>query len=80
MIRVWVDVALRDDTLRTDSAAAIDWGRRRIARFLDRRRFGDVDSEALVMVALLSTFGARARTSATIDAVAHIVEQGFLGC
>ncbi|HMG43138.1 MAG TPA: TetR/AcrR family transcriptional regulator [Acidimicrobiales bacterium] len=79
MIRVWVDVALQDPTMRADSAAAIDWGRRRMVRFLQPRDFGDVDMEAVVMVALLGAFGARERSAATIEAAAHIVERGFQG-
>jgi AcrR family transcriptional regulator len=79
MIRVWVDAALDDDALRADSAAAFDWGRRRVARFLRPRDFGDVDTEAIVMVALLAAFGARERSAAMIDAAAHVIERGFLG-
>lgn len=79
MIRVWADAALLDQSLRGDSAAALDWGRRRMARFLAPRDFGDVETEALLMVALLGVFGARERSPAVIDAAAHIVEQGFLG-
>jgi AcrR family transcriptional regulator len=79
MIRVWADAALQDTTFRSDSAAALDWGRRRIAHFLRPRGFGDVDSEAVITVALLATFGARERPAATIDAAAHIIERGFLG-
>jgi AcrR family transcriptional regulator len=79
MIRVWADAAREDATFRTDSAAAFDWGRRRMASFLRPRGFGDVDSEAVVAVALLATFGGRERSAATIDAAAHIIERGFLG-
>ncbi|HET6832837.1 MAG TPA: TetR/AcrR family transcriptional regulator [Acidimicrobiales bacterium] len=79
MIRVWVDAQLQDPTLSTDSAAALDWGRRRMARFLAPREFGDVDTEAVVMVALLGVFGARGRSTPTIDAATHIIEQGLLG-
>ena len=79
MIRVWVDASLQDDAIRADSAAALDWGRRRMARFLEARDFGDPDTEAAVMVALLGAFGSRERATVTIDAAAHIVERGFLG-
>ncbi|HEX6567523.1 MAG TPA: TetR/AcrR family transcriptional regulator [Acidimicrobiales bacterium] len=79
MIRVWADAALQDATFRSDSAAALDWGRRRMAHYLRPRGFGDVDSEAVITVALLGTFGARERSAATIDAAAHIIERGFLG-
>jgi AcrR family transcriptional regulator len=79
MIRIWADAALQDPTLSADSAAALDWGRRRMARFLAPRDFGDIDTEAVVMVALLGVFGARGRSPLTIDAAAHIIEQGLLG-
>ncbi len=79
MLRVWVDAALQDATLRANSAAALDWGRRVMASFLEPRGFGDVDTEGLVMVALLSSFGARVRTPAEVDAAAHVIEQGLLG-
>jgi AcrR family transcriptional regulator len=79
MIRVWLDAALQDAKLRADSAAEFDWGRRRMARFLRPRGFGDDDTEALVMVTLLGAFGARPRAAPTIEAAAHIVERGLLG-
>jgi AcrR family transcriptional regulator len=79
MIRVWADALLQDATLSTDSAAALDWGRRRMARFLAPREFGDVDTEAVVMVALLGVFGVRGRSTPSIDAATHIIERGFLG-
>lgn len=79
MIRVWVEAARHDATFEPDSAAAIDWGRRRMVRFLTPRDFGDVDMEAVVMVALLSAFGAHERSAATIDAAVHVIERGLLG-
>ena len=39
---------------------------------------GDVDVEAVVMVALLGAFGSRPRGAATVDAAANIVERGLL--
>jgi hypothetical protein len=65
--------------LAADTAAAIDWGRRRMAHVLRPRGFGDVDAEAVVFVALLSSFGARERRAPTIDAAAHIIERGLFG-
>jgi AcrR family transcriptional regulator len=79
MFRVWLDASLHDATLNTDSAAALDWGRRRMVRFLGPHEFGDVDTEAVVMVALLGAFGARGRSAPTIDAATHIIERGLLG-
>ena len=79
MFRVWLDAGLHNATLNTDSAAALDWGRRRMVRFLAPRDFGDVDAESVVMVALLGAFGARRRSAPTIDAAARIIERGLLG-
>jgi AcrR family transcriptional regulator len=79
MFRVWLDATLQNAALATDSAAALDWGRRRMARFLAPRHFGDVDTDAVVMVALLGAFGARGRSAPAIDAAAHVIERGLLG-
>ena len=79
MLRVWVDAALQDAALRAGSAPALDWGRRVMVSFLEPRGFGDVDTEGLVMIALLGSFGARERTPAEVDAAAHVIEQGLLG-
>jgi AcrR family transcriptional regulator len=79
MLRIWVDAAHQDPALRAESAPLLDWGRRRMSRYLLPRGFGDVDTEAVVMVALLGVFGARRRDAAEIDAAAHIIERGLLG-
>jgi AcrR family transcriptional regulator len=79
MLQVWVDAALQDPALRAESAPLLDWGRRRLVRYLQPRGFGDVDIEAVVMVALLGVFGARPRPSAEVDAAVHVVERGLLG-
>jgi len=79
MFRVWLDASLHDATLSTDSAAALDWGRRRMVRFLAPRSFGDVDTEAVVMVALLGAFGARERSAPTVEATTNIIHRGLLG-
>jgi AcrR family transcriptional regulator len=79
MLRVWIDGVLQDPALRADYAPPLDWGRRRLARYLEPRDFGDVDIEAVVMVALLGVFGAQSRPPADIEAAAHIIERGLLG-
>ncbi len=79
LIRVWVDAQAQDASLGADAAPAIDWGRRRVARFLRPRGFGDVEAEAVVMVALLDAFGGQPRSSRVIDAASHIVLRGLLG-
>jgi AcrR family transcriptional regulator len=79
MIRVWVDAALEDARLRAVSASALDWGRRRVLRLLSGRGFGDAPMEAVVMVALLGSFGTQHRGPATVEAAAHVLERGLLG-
>jgi AcrR family transcriptional regulator len=79
MLRVWIDAAAADPAIRVESAPLLDWGRRRMARYLGQRGFGDVDTEAVVMVALLGVFGARERTAAEVDAAGLIIERGLLG-
>ena len=79
MMRVWLDAALQDPTLRGDLAPPLDWGRRRTSRYLRPREFGDVDMDAVVMVALLGVFGGQPRSAAEIDAAAHVIERGLLG-
>jgi AcrR family transcriptional regulator len=79
MLRVWVDAVLQDPSLRADSAPPLDWGRRRMARYLHPRGFGDMDMEAVVGVALLGVFGARPRPASGVEAAVHVVERGLLG-
>jgi AcrR family transcriptional regulator len=79
MLRVWVDASLHDPAIRAESAPLLDWGRRRMARFLAPRGFGDAELEAVVVVALLGVLGARRRPQRELDAAAAIVERGLLG-
>ncbi len=80
LIRVWTDATLQDPALRTESAAVLEWGRRQMARFLEPRPFGgDVDTEAVALVALLEVYGARARSNADTATAADVIERGLLG-
>jgi AcrR family transcriptional regulator len=79
LLRVWLDDAMQDPVSRADAAAAIDQGRRLLARFLDARGFGDVGVEAVVMVAVVSAFGSAPRDAVALDAAAYVVERGLLG-
>jgi AcrR family transcriptional regulator len=79
MIRVWVDAALEDARLRSVSASSLDWGRRRMVRVLAQGGCGDVEVEAVVMVALLGAFGAQPPAAATVGAAARIIGGGLLG-
>jgi AcrR family transcriptional regulator len=83
MLRVWIDGALQDRTLTPEFAATLEWGRQRLSRYLRARAFGDssgdVDMDAVVLVALLGVFGPRPRPAAEVDAAAHIIERGLFG-
>jgi AcrR family transcriptional regulator len=83
MLRVWIDGALQDRTLTPEFAAPLEWGRRRLSRYLRARAFGDaggdVEMDAVVLVALLGVFGPRPRAAAEVDAAAHIIERGLFG-
>jgi AcrR family transcriptional regulator len=77
MIRVWTEAA--EDPLRTDRAAAFDWGRRQMARPLRGRSFGDAEVEGVTLLALVEAFGSIRRDATEIDAATHIIELGLLG-
>jgi AcrR family transcriptional regulator len=79
MLHVWVDAALEDAELSAESAPSLDWGRRQMVRFLRPRGFGDIDTEALILVGLLGRFGSREQPASVVDAAAHVIERGFLG-
>ena len=83
MLRVWIDGALQDRTLTPEFAAPLEWGRRRLSRYLLARAFGDAggdaEMDAVVLVALLGVFGPRPRPAAEVDAAAHIIERGLFG-
>jgi AcrR family transcriptional regulator len=79
MIRVFADAALHDAALRADTAPTYEWGRRQMARYLARRGFGDIQTEAIVMVALLGAFGGIRRSAAMVEAACQVIERGLLG-
>jgi AcrR family transcriptional regulator len=79
MIRVWIEATAGDVVRSMESAAALDWGRARMARYLSPRGFGDIDSDALLLVVLLDALGARGRGGDVIEAAALVVERGLLG-
>lgn len=77
MIRVWVEAV--EEVLRTDRPAVFDWGRRRMAGLLAGRGFGDVDMDAVVLLATVEAFAYHEREPAELDAVVRIVERAFFG-
>ena len=76
---VRLDAAIQEPSIRAASAPLLDWGRRRMSRYLRPWSLGDVEMEAVIMVALLGVLGARQRTAGEVDAAAHIIERGLLG-
>jgi AcrR family transcriptional regulator len=77
LIRVWVEAV--EDALRDERAAVFDWGRRRLVHLLRGREFGDVEVDALVLLAFVEVFGALPRTSIELDAAMAVLERGFRG-
>jgi AcrR family transcriptional regulator len=79
MLRVWIDAAFQDPVLRAESAPPLEWGRRRLARDLSPRGFGDPEMDAVVLVGLLGVFGVQPRGAEDIEAAAQIIERGLIG-
>lgn len=79
MIRVWADAITDDPRLEVESAAALDWGRQRLSKFLAPRDFGDVEADALLTIPLLDAVGGMRRIPANVDAAALVLERGMLG-
>jgi AcrR family transcriptional regulator len=79
MIRVWLDATADDPKLGAESVATLDWGRRRLVRFLSPRGFGDVECEALLAVGLVDLVGAGGTDRAAVEAGALVIERGLLG-
>jgi AcrR family transcriptional regulator len=77
MIRIWVESV--GGPMRDDRAATFDWGRRRLARPLHDRTFGDAAVEGLVLLGVLEAFGSQHREAVDVEAAVHVVERGFLG-
>jgi AcrR family transcriptional regulator len=79
VIRVWVDAGVHDAPLRANSAATLDWGRRRMTRVLRHREFGDIEVEGIVMLGLLDSLSGQHISPSVISGTAHIIERGLLG-
>ena len=50
-----------------------------MAAMLEGRDHGDVDIDAVLLLALVEVFGSRARSKAELDACLMIIERGFTG-
>jgi hypothetical protein len=77
LVRVWIEAI--EGPLRQDRAAVTDWARRRMARMLQAREFGDVEIEAEILMAMVEVFGSRTRTKAELDACLMLIDRGFVG-
>lgn len=80
VIRAWVEATWSDRDLRAASPVEVEALRRRLARFLARRDFGDIDADALVLMAVLdrSEPELEVPAAADLDAFLRILERGFL--
>jgi hypothetical protein len=76
-VNVWIEAI--EGPLRDERAAVIDWGRRRMATMLRARALGDVDIDAVILVAIIEEFGSKTSTKAGLDAALLLIERGFLG-
>jgi AcrR family transcriptional regulator len=83
VIRAWVEAMWADDDLRAASPPEVESLRRRLARFLAPREFGDVDADALVLMALLDrsepvlVLGGP-DDAAILDAFTRVLQRGLL--
>jgi len=77
LVNVWIEAI--EGPLRDERAAVIDWGRRRMATMLRARALGDVDIDAVILVAIIEEFGSKTSTKAGLDAALLLIERGFLG-
>jgi hypothetical protein len=79
MIRVWSDALRQSGDPVAETAPTLDWGRRRLARMLADRGFGEIEVEAAVLLALLAGLGSRPRGAAVLDTAALVIDRGFFG-
>jgi AcrR family transcriptional regulator len=79
MIRVWSDALRQSGDPIAETAPTLDWGRRRLARMLADRGFGEIEAEAAVLLALLAGLGSRQRGTAVLDTAALVIDRGFFG-
>ena len=83
ILRAWVEANWTDAALQRLSPVELEALRRRLARFLAPRRFGDIDADAHVLMALLDRSGTfptpdEPTERAVIDAFTEVVQHGLL--
>lgn len=77
LVNVWIEAI--EGPLRDERGAVIDWGRRKMASMLSARVLGDVDIDAVILLAIIEEFGSKTSTKAGLDAALSLIERGFLG-
>jgi AcrR family transcriptional regulator len=77
IVGVWLDAALHEPDLATDTAALLGLARQRIAALLSSRGFGDCAAEALVGIAILETFGAHPYSPTDLDTAVSLIERAL---
>jgi hypothetical protein len=77
LVNVWIEAI--EGPLRDERAAVIDWGRRKMASMLSARALGDVEIEAVILLAIIEEFGSKTSTKAGLEAALLLIERGFLG-
>lgn len=75
LVRVWIESTLGHAVDGADQAAALDVGRRRMLRLLRGREVGDDDAEALVLLAIVDSFGAMPADDVNVDAVDLVIQR-----
>ena len=78
IIAAWVEAMAEGGDLNDTSMAAIEAGHASLARFLDAREFGDVRTDAIVMLVLLDAITVRNVGPRRIDEYAWMIEAGLL--
>jgi len=84
IFRVWVEALSRDPQLSEVTLAALDNIRDTLARFLSPRGFGDIETDAFLLLAILDLTrddhtGIGPDDPALLDAGMAIIRRGFLG-
>ncbi|MDQ6696755.1 MAG: TetR/AcrR family transcriptional regulator [Actinomycetota bacterium] len=84
IIRAWIEAVWADQELRKASPAQVEVFRRRLAECLSARGFGDVDSDAATLMALLDrsqpVLSATAADEASVvDAFVLVLRRGLFG-
>lgn len=78
IVGMWVEMMSRSQPLGTISRIALDHSRSVLTEFLAPRGFGDVDADAVVLVALLDAMAGQRPTKPRVANYAAFIEDGML--